>query len=218
MFNGHYSGWVNSRMNGIKKYIGPEFFEGKTLLELGGGYGYNGNEFSKMGAIITSSDARPEYVEHILRTNSHFKHSFVFDCEKDALTENYDIILHWGVLYHLKEIDAHLAHISEHCQVLLLETEVADSDDPTFCIETEEDGFDQAFHSKGIRPSAAYVETVLQRNGFSFQRIEDPILNYEFHRYDWVSTNSGTWEHGQRRFWVCWKNVPSPLLAVPSSN
>ena len=62
MFSNHYDKWQISRMNGIKKYILPDYFKDKTLLELGCGYADIGNMFYKLGSIVTSSDARKEHL------------------------------------------------------------------------------------------------------------------------------------------------------------
>jgi hypothetical protein len=134
------------------------------------------------------------------------------DCDNVNINDKYDVIIHWGLLYHLKEIEIHLEKISQKCNVLLLETEVSDSDDPSFYILTNEAGHDQAYNNKGIRPSPSYVESALTKNGFQFKLITDPILNADFHRYDWNIRNTKTWEHGLRRFWICWKNIDSPLV------
>ena len=211
MFSGHYDKWINSRMNGINKYISPDYFKSKTLLELGCGHAHNGNRFHDLGAIVTSTDAREGYLKTVGEIYPHIK-TLVFDADKDDIPERYDIILHWGLLYHLADIENHLEKISCKCNVLLLETEVCDSDDGTFRISTDEDGYDQAFNKKGIRPSPAYVEKVLTKNGFRFELIKDPILNAEFHIYDWDIKNTGGWAGGLRRFWICWKDVDSPLL------
>lgn len=32
------------------------------------------------------------------------------------------------------------------------------------------------------------------------------------HTYDWKPENSKTCRAGLRRFWICWKNVESPLI------
>ena len=111
----------------------------------------------------------------------------------------------------VKEIDIHLKNVSNCCDVLLLETEVSDSDDKDF-LTTDENGYDQAFNNKGIRPSPSYVERVLGKNGFQFKCIKDPILNSGFHCYDWDIHNIKTWRTGLRRFWICWKNIDSPLI------
>jgi len=210
MFSGHYGDWIKSRMNGINEYISPEYFKCKTLLELGCGHAHVGQKFHEWGAIVTSSDARKEHLQVVNDVYPHIK-TLTFDADKDDLEDTYDIILHWGVLYHISEIEKHLEKISHKCNVLLLETEVCDSDDRSFFITTNEEGYDQAFNKKGIRPSPAYVEKVLEKNGFQFKLVKDPILNSGFHRYDWNMENTKTWAGGLRRFWICWKNVESPL-------
>lgn len=211
MFAGHYNEWRISRMNGIKKYISPEYFKSKSLLELGCGYADIGNMFYEMGAAVTSSDARKEHLEVVTKRYPHLK-TLAIDCDNDLIEEKYDIILHWGLLYHLSEIDIHLQRVSDKCDVLLLETEVSNSDDTEFFMSTNESGFDQAFNNRGIRPSPSYIEGMLRKHGFQYKLIKDPVLNSSFHCYDWEINNSMTWRHGLRRFWICWKNIESPLV------
>jgi hypothetical protein len=211
MFGSHYTNWRNSRINGIKKYISSDFFKNKTLLELGGGYADIGNTFYELGANVTSSDGRKEHLKIVNKRYPHIK-TLLIDCDKDIIQEKYDIILHWGLLYHLNEIERHLEQISQKCDVLLLETEVSDSDEVNFYISTNENGYDQALNRKGIRPSPSYIENILQKNGFQFKLIKDSILNSDFHCYDWEISNSKTWRHGLRRFWICWKNIDSPII------
>lgn len=209
-FKGHYLGWRESRMNGIKKYISSEFFKSKTMLELGCGYGDIGNMFYELGANVTCSDVRVEHLDVVKMIYPHLN-TLIIDGDTINIVEKYDIILHWGLLYHLNEIEKHLEHVSQKCDILLLETEVSDSDDKDFYISTDEDGFDQAFNKKGIRPSESYVQKVLDKNSFSYKLIKDPILNSGIHTYDWDIQNTNTQRDGLRRFWICWKNVDSPL-------
>lgn len=197
-------------MNGIKKYISPEYFKSKTLLEVGCGYADIGNMFYELGANVTSCDGREEHLMVVNQKYPHIK-TMIFDGDNDSIIDKYDIIVHWGLLYHLNEIEIHLEKISQKCDILLLETEVSDSDDNNFYISTNEQGFDQALNNTGIRPSPCYVENILEKNGFHFKLIKDPILNSGFHCYDWDISNSKTWRHGLRRFWICWKNINSPL-------
>ncbi len=211
MFRYHYDDWRETRMKGTLKYISPDYFISKNLLELGCGHGHIGDIFYKLGAIVTSSDARKEHIENTKINFPHLKTELI-DCDVDVIPKKYDIIVHWGLLYHLNEIEKHLEKISQKCDILLLETEVSDSDNDSFYITTYENGYDQAFNDKGIRPSPAYVEKVLNNNGFKFKLIKDPILNSSFHIYDWDITNSNTWRHGLRRFWICWKDIDSPLI------
>jgi len=197
-------------MNGIKKYISSDYFKSKTMLELGCGYADAGNMFYEMGADVTSSDARTEHLDVVRNRYPHIK-TLLIDGDDTQIKEKYDIILHWGLLYHLNEIEKHLEHVSNKCDVLLLETEVSDSDDKDFYISTAESGIDQAFNGKGIRPSESYVERILVNNGFTFKLIKDSILNSGFHIYDWNIQNSKSSTNGLRRFWICWKNVNSPI-------
>jgi ubiquinone/menaquinone biosynthesis C-methylase UbiE len=204
MFAGHYNTWRESRINGLQKYISPSFFKGKTLLELGCGYADIGIEFDKLGAKVTCSDARKEHLDIVNQRYPHLG-TVLIDADNMNGLENYDIILHWGLLYHLNEIEQHLAKIAKHCHVLLLETEIADSNDPDFYIKVQEDGYDQAFNKFGIRPSPAYVEKILTQNGFKYKRIEDPVVNSQYHFYDTEITNTNTWKSRLRKFWICWK-------------
>jgi len=210
MFKGHYDEWRESRMNGIKKYMPSNYFISKKILEVGCGYADIGNEFYKLGGVVSSSDARQEHIDIVKDRYPHIN-ALIIDGDKDTISEHYDIIVHWGLLYHLNEIDKHLENISRNCDVLLLETEVADSDDPTFYIKTNELGMDQAFNFVGIRPSPTYIEKILHKNGFQYKLIDDSILNSDYHTYDWKITNTNTWRNGLRQFWICWKNVDSPF-------
>jgi hypothetical protein len=214
MFACHYDGWRATRMNCVNKYILANYFKSKTLLELGCGYADIGNMFYDLGAIVSSADSRLEHLNIAKEKYPHLK-TFLYDGDKDDIAEKYDIVLHWGLLYHLQEIDTHLEKVAKKCDILLLETEVCDSDDPDLYFETQEDGYDQAFNSKGIRPSPMYVEKLLVKNGFNFQLIKDPILNSTQHQYDWEIKNTKDHKNGLRRFWICWKNVDSPLKSVP---
>ena len=111
MFRGHYDDWTQSRMKGIKKYIGLDFFKSKTLLELGGGHAHVSNEFSKLGAIVTSSDGRKEHLDVANLMYPHIN-TLLLDGDNLHIEQKYDIILHWGLLYHLKEIEKHLEEVA----------------------------------------------------------------------------------------------------------
>jgi hypothetical protein len=131
----------------------------------------------------------------------------------DKIIENkYDIIIHWGLLYHLNEIENHLENISNICNILLLESEVCDSDNDSYYIDTKEEGYDQAYDLIGIRPSPSYVEKILKQNGFEYKLIVDDDLNSDIHCYNWEIKNTKTWKNGMRRFWICWKDINSPII------
>ena len=117
-------------------------------------------------------------------------------------------------MYHLGEIEVHLKKVSENCDIILLETEVSDSDDDSFYILNKESGPDKAINGKGIRASEKYIEKVLSNNGFKYLMIKDKIVNSFPHTYDWEIKNTKTWNSCyMRRFWICWnENVDEKNL------
>ncbi len=210
MFDDHYIEWRNSRVNCLLQYINKDYFIRKTLLELGCGYADLGNIFYNLGCIVTSSDARKEYLD-IVNSRYPLINTMLLDADKDIINNKYDIILHWGLLYHLNSIEQHLNNVCNKCNILLLETEVLDSNESIF-INTTESGYDQAYNGSGIRPSARYIENILEKNNFNYIMITDNLLNANIHKYDWIIQNTNTWSHGLRRFWICWnKNIESPI-------
>lgn len=95
----------------------------------------------------------------------------------------------------MNNIESNLSNVCKKCDIILLETEVCDSLDSDV-IKTTENGYDQAFHHVGSRPSQTFIENLLVHNEFSFKMIKDPILNSSFHKYDWETMNTKNWEHG----------------------
>ncbi len=70
--------------------------------------------FHNMGAKVTCSDARIEHLDLIMKKHPHLE-TVRIDCDDFNVSKSYDIILHWGVLYHLKEIDVHLKKVLQYC-------------------------------------------------------------------------------------------------------
>jgi len=203
-FRGHYIEWRAKRLAAILNHYGPTFFLGKTLLELGCGHADIGAFFANLGAKVTCTDARPEHLVVVRRRHPGLK-TITANLETEWPLGSYDIIIHMGVLYHLKNFTGSLEHACQNCRNLILETEVCDSDDPNFVLQTQEAGFDQAMSGIGSRPSAEAIEKVLRACGMSYERITDDRCNSHIHRYNWPVTNTKTWEHGLRRFWFAEK-------------
>lgn len=202
-FSGHYDEWRNRRITAIVSHYGPLWFKGKTVLELGAGYGDIGAALQGIGAQVTCSEAREEHVAKIRRRHpnievikANMEHEWPF-------TKKYDLILHLGLLYHLKNINFSVEKSLSNAMFVALETEVCDSDDPNFVLRVTEDktGYDQSFIGIGSRPSAPYVERLFENVGARFDRISDSRCNSYFHTYDWNVTNTGDWCNGLRRFW-----------------
>ena len=61
-FTQHYHDWRDARVAAVREYYGDGFFAGRTLLELGCGYGDIGAQFAALGAQVTCSDGRAEHL------------------------------------------------------------------------------------------------------------------------------------------------------------
>ena len=208
-----YTGWRESRISTIIKLLTPSFFKEKRILEVGCGYADISNILvNKFDLTITASEGRVEHVQEMERRQSRGTLSNKIkilqnDCDKPWNIKNgeFDIIIHWGLLYHLKDPKSHLIDILKYTNYIILETEVCDSDQ-LICDNLNETGYDQALNGKGSRPSVAYVENTLRESNFSFKRFDIAELNYDYHIYDWESKNKGMCISGLRRFWIGWKS------------
>ena len=205
-FSGHYIGWRATRISYILEYFQPSFFYGKKILEVGCGYGDIGSVFLNLGAKVTCSDGISEYIDIVSRRFPNID-TVVCDLDNNWPDGNFDITIHMGVLYHLYDYKQALRNACSNSKILILETEVCDSDDPEYFINVEESGYDQAKNKIGSRPSPASIEKILEECNMSYIRIVDKKLNFAEHTYDWEIKNTKTFDHGLRRFWLAQSNL-----------
>lgn len=208
-FTNHYEYWRAKRITAIVDYYGETWFKGKRILELGCGYGDIGYTLSTLGATVVFAEGREENCAYLHRRFPNAK-VYCMNCENEwpfPQNAHFDLILHLGLLYHLDNIWFALDKALECCDHLVLETEVADSDDPDYILKIDEDAtfWDKSLMGRGSRPSAEYIEKHLAKMNWRYQRITDARCNALFHKYDWPVKNTGTWKAGQRRFWFCEK-------------
>lgn len=207
-FNAHYQAWRDARVAAIRQHYGDEFFRGKSLLEVGCGYGDIGAVFTRLGARVTCSDAREEHLA-VVRERWPEITTIRADLNREWPFDRYDIILHLGVLYHLEPTHDSLRRSCRACEHLVVESEVCDSSDPDAVVLAQEAGYDQAIDGTGCRPSPARVERVLQEEGMQFERVEDARCNSGFHVYDWPVQETWRATDGLRRFWFAWRTCAS---------
>lgn len=209
-FSDHYEYWRLKRINAIINYFGEEWFYGKKILELGCGFGDIGKVFKmSFNCDVIFSEGRKENCD-ILRSRFPDNRIYQMNCENEwpfAETESFDMIFHMGLLYHLDNFEFSLIKCLNSTNYLVLETEVSDSDDPEFALKITEqtESYDQSMEGCGSRPSAAYIEQLLELHGWKFERVSDNRCNALFHTYDWEIKNTCTWQPGMRRFWFCCK-------------
>src|SRR5258708_40072642 len=91
------------------------------------------------------------------------RESFVLDLDQTGVNEagDFELILAFGVLYHLARPEEFLHSCGKTAKVLLLETAVCDRREPAVTWVSESGGWrgkDPAGRGRGGRPSPAWVE------------------------------------------------------------
>jgi len=200
-----YVRWNPLRCDRIIKHYGEDFFDGKTLLEVGTLNGQNGNTFTELGAIVTVQDAREEHVNDALKKYPHLT-GYVHDLNKGLGTDDhFDIILHMGVLYHLESLQP-LIDACSQCSHLILETRVCKNSARVCYYVSGNNNIDQSYTSKGIRPSPSLIESVLEEQGFTHERVKDlDSLGHFQYKWTWKELTKDILDegHSPRAFWFC---------------
>jgi len=198
-----------SRLTNLFAHVDLEAWRGLKILEVGAGLGHIGDTFSTLGFDVTSTDGRPEHVERMKRRG---RSAFVLDLDANGVdgVEGYDIVIAFGVLYHLKEPEKFLRSCAASCRLLLLESSVCDAIGAVLKMVPETAngwrGQDQALNELGCRPSIAWVEGVCRDAGFDRVRdISTSLANWEIGTFDWEPEDRGVWRVGKknlRRMWI----------------
>ena len=204
-----------ARLANLFAHVDLEAWRGKKVLEVGAGFGRLGAALSEMGLDVTSSDGRPQQVERMKREG---RSAFVLDLDEKGIdgAGDFDIVLAFGVLYHLSKPAQFLASCGRNADILLLETAVTDLSAPELPMVAEHSkgwrGQDQALNTTGCRPSPAWVEQECERAGFDVARdISSAIGNWEIGHFDWQPRNDGKSRRGRanlRKMWVFEKRAP----------
>lgn len=179
----YWPNWQQSRINYISKKLGDVNFSDKTILELAPFNGYIGNHFHKLGAKVTCVEGRKENYEDIKEAYPHLTtHHYNLDTPEWIWGE-FDIIINWGLLYHLEKYHRELlVNCVKNSKLLLLESVVTLLEN----IDIEpvnEVGVDQSLSNVGGRPSITWIEKILKENNCVFEQIRDPSLNAGSHMY-----------------------------------
>jgi SAM-dependent methyltransferase len=206
---GYYRESQLTRLLNLFAHVDLDRWRGMRILEVGAGLGHLGDAFAKLGFDVTSTDGR---AEHVAAMKARGRQAFVLDLDSTGVDEvgDFDLILAFGVLYHLARPEEFLFSCGKRAEVLLLETAVSDHTDPVVEWVDEAGGWrgtDQALRRRGCRPSPSWVEGACRAAGFgSVRDISSPIGNWEIGSYDWEPRNTGRWRRGDinlRKMWVC---------------
>lgn len=194
--------WQNNRINFILSKYPKDFFNNKTILELGAHNGYIGAYFSTLGSQVHCVEGRQENVDMI-------KHNYPMvdvTCSNldspDWAFGKYDIIINFGLYYHLQyHHKKHLENCIDNCDLMFFESIIFDSNESEIFFRYEA-GNDQSLSSEGGSPSTSYVENIFIEKGVKFTKFTDSALNGNGRHYDWIDSNSRHLDTWASRFWI----------------
>ena len=199
--SGYHSKWVENRIKFILNYFNYDLTN-KRILELGAHFGDIGGNLVNFGAQVTSVEGRPEHVNRGEKLYSKTKWRCVdLDIEEWGFENKYDIILHLGLLYHLKNPDYYLIESQKRCDHFFLESQVIDNSNEEICKIKDPDGPEHG-DGQGINAEAQLSVKYIENRLDNFQRFDLKELGGGGHHYDWKAKNDNTYRNGRRRFWV----------------
>jgi hypothetical protein len=158
---------------------------------------------------VCAVDGREKYVETI-RHRSPAVNCIHLNVEKEwpFRAREFDITIHFGLLYHLTNPIDHLRQVLDTTDVIFLETECVDLHEPVLLyVQENPEVFDASLKGHGLRPSPSLVELLLREKGFKYQNLEidtfcstdgQPYRNV----YQWDVLGSGKSGQMFRRTWM----------------
>jgi SAM-dependent methyltransferase len=198
-----------SRLRNLFLQVDPRSLSGQRMLELGCGTGELGQAFVEAGCHVVSVDCRREYIDEVSRRFPG-RQAHVIDLENwdFALLGKFDVVLCFGVLYHLSAPAKFLAACADIAPKLYLETVTTDSA-AAICPLVTEEGPDQAWSGRGCRPSPAWLDLTLRELGFEVQDISTGGANWGGSVpsvFDWAPLDDHLWQRdgaSLRKMLIC---------------
>lgn len=203
MFNQLHQELSRKKSKFILDALGFEYFNGKTLLDVGAYHGDVAATFSRLGSDVTALDARQEHLQLINKKYSHIK-TLKKDLDANNVIEKkYNIILHLDTLHLLKNYEQNLINCINFSDVLVLETAAYDAKE-SCCLSFKENKSisTSSYNGVSVRPSISNIEDIISKQGANFIRFDLPELNYDKYVYDWEIKDTKKNEIYLRKFWI----------------
>lgn len=197
--------WNLNRLNKLYSILGEDWFKDKRVLEVATGHGDNGKDLVLKGASVLFTDAREVFVAFLKEEGFEAR---VLDIDGSwTLDEKFDLIVYWGVLYHLNNWKESLKSALDHTDLLCIESIVSFLDGPEYEEKRNEEGYDQAFSGTGTLMAVENFENYITSLGAAFVRYDDANLNTDrCANYTWVPGERDVNTNWRRRFWMVRKH------------
>lgn len=168
-------------------------FEIRTALDIGCGIGYFSGYLADQGFAVEGIDGRAENVAEARRRYPTARFSVAdFEADSPPAAEPYDLVLCFGLLYHLENPVRAVRRLHTLTRkILLLETMVVPGEEPMCRLQWEPAAADQALKSVALVPSESFTITTLYGAGFAnVFKPKAKLRGFEF---------QGDWRHRRRR-------------------
>ena len=162
---------------------------GKRVLEVGSGIGHLTHWLEARDCEVVSTDGNALNVVDNLRRHPWRKGKvFVADLEQTGSHDwlgAFDVVLCWGVLYHLGKPARCILDMAAVCtDLFLLETKVNPTDNGGTNISRERPDRDRAIHGRNCKPARNWVMQRLKREfGYAYVTRQQP--NHPFFPTKW---------------------------------
>jgi hypothetical protein len=118
-----YDDWTKKRIHAIRGWFAKDWFNRKSVLEMGACHGDVGIELMKLGANVTFSDVRMEHMQEISNKIGFEPDMICINNNKDyTLNKKYDLILHMSLLCHIVNWKQDLKRVVDSSEYVILET------------------------------------------------------------------------------------------------
>jgi hypothetical protein len=220
IFGGIFNEWRVKRVNKLVTLLGVDWFKDKKVLELGCAFGNVGLYLESLGSEVTFSDGRQECLDIVKLKDKNAK-TILLDQDTDwSLKEKFDLIIHFGISYHLDNWQQDLLNTINHAQYIAYETAVNKfNNNIEFKIKKSNKGhaYNGPVNSLGSLPSVSMIETIFKDSQVNYIRYDDEDLNHEcmiytnqsskeFKQQDnsiiYLNSWSDTWAYNGRKYWI----------------
>jgi hypothetical protein len=224
IFGGFFNEWRVKRVNKLVTLLGADWFKDKKVLELGCAFGNVGFYLESLGAKVTFSDGRQESLD-IVKLKDPSAKTILLDQDTNwNINETFDLIVHFGISYHLDNWQQDLVNAINHAQYVVYETAVNKfSNDIEFKIKDYK--YSHKYHgplnSLGSLPSVSMTEAIFKDKQVNYTRYDGEDLNHEGMLYNLKATKEykptsndiiylnswhNPWGCGGRKYWLIKKD------------
>jgi len=209
-FSGPYEYWRIKKINQILDLFTIEELSSFRIVELGAGNCEIGAFFADLGSDVISIEGKLNTVNVAKIRWSKLKNLKIVlsDLDSDNLSSygEFDLIINFGLIYHLENIETHILNCSKIAKHLILDTHILDSLENKFLVLNEDrNAITQSLNGIGCRPTINFLEKLFSKIGYKYKRLENKELNSGMYKYNWKPKNDGKVKHGHFKMWYCYK-------------